>query len=74
MRHMVHPSSWMERAWSRAGRGRLKEVRTPVTDVGVQHMDIPRITENLYIASRVRGDHLEDILRLDPGLIISMIV
>jgi protein tyrosine phosphatase (PTP) superfamily phosphohydrolase (DUF442 family) len=37
-------------------------------------MDISQITENLYIASRVKGDHLEDILQLDPGLIISMIV
>ncbi len=37
-------------------------------------MDISQITENLYIASRVKGEHLEDILQLDPGLIISMIV
>jgi hypothetical protein len=36
-------------------------------------MDISQITENLYIASRIKGEHLEDILQLDPGLIISMI-
>jgi protein tyrosine phosphatase (PTP) superfamily phosphohydrolase (DUF442 family) len=42
--------------------------------MGVHHMDISQITENLYIASQVKGDHLEDILQLDPGLIISMIV
>ena len=38
------------------------------------HRDISQITENLYIASLVKGEHLEDLLRLDPGLIISMIV
>ena len=37
-------------------------------------MDVSAITEHLYVASRVRGDDLEAILRLDPGLIISMIV
>jgi protein-tyrosine phosphatase len=37
-------------------------------------MDISQITEHLYIASRVKGEHLEAILQLDPGLIISMIV
>jgi protein-tyrosine phosphatase len=36
-------------------------------------MDISQITDNLYIASQVKGEHLEDILQLDPGLIISMI-
>jgi protein-tyrosine phosphatase len=40
----------------------------------VKRMDISRITENLYIASRLKGEHLEDLLQLDPGLIISMIV
>ncbi len=37
-------------------------------------MDISQITENLYIASRIEGVHLEDVLELDPGLIISMIL
>jgi hypothetical protein len=37
-------------------------------------MDISQITEHLYIASRITGDHLEAILQLDPRLIISMIV
>jgi protein tyrosine phosphatase (PTP) superfamily phosphohydrolase (DUF442 family) len=37
-------------------------------------MDISEITENLYISSRVEGDDLEAIRRLDPGLIISMII
>jgi hypothetical protein len=37
-------------------------------------MDISQITENPYLASRVKGEHLEDILQLDPGLITSMIV
>ena len=37
-------------------------------------MDITQITEYLYIASRIKGDDLEAILQLDPGLIISMIV
>jgi protein tyrosine phosphatase (PTP) superfamily phosphohydrolase (DUF442 family) len=36
-------------------------------------MDITEITEQLYIASQVKGDGLEAILKLDPGLIISMI-
>jgi len=45
-----------------------------VTQSNVKHMDISQITENLYIASRVKGEHLEYILQLDPGLIISMIV
>jgi protein-tyrosine phosphatase len=35
--------------------------------------DISQITQHLYIASRIKGDHLEAILQLDPGLIISMI-
>ena len=37
-------------------------------------MNITEITENLYIASRVRSDDLQGILRLGPGLIINMIV
>jgi len=37
-------------------------------------MDISEITENLYISSRVEEDDLEAIRRLDPGLIISMII
>lgn len=37
-------------------------------------MDISEITENLYISSRVEEDGLEAIRRLDPGLIISMII
>lgn len=37
-------------------------------------MDISQITEHLYITSLVRDEHLEAILQLDPGLIISMIV
>jgi hypothetical protein len=37
-------------------------------------MDISQITENLYIASRIRTGDLEAVLRLEPGLIISMIV
>ena len=37
-------------------------------------MDITQITEYLYIASRIKGDDLQAILQLDPGLIISMIV
>jgi hypothetical protein len=37
-------------------------------------MDVSQITEHLYIASRITSDDLEAILRLDPGLIISMIV
>ena len=45
-----------------------------MTSSNDQHMDISQITENLYIASRVRGEHVEDILEFDPGLIISMIV
>ena len=36
-------------------------------------MDISQITEHLYIASRIKGGQLEDILQLEPGLIISMI-
>lgn len=36
-------------------------------------MDASKIAEHLYIAARVRDDDLEAILRLDPGLIISMI-
>ena len=36
-------------------------------------MDISQISEGLYVASRVQEEHLEDLLRLDPGLIISMI-
>jgi hypothetical protein len=36
-------------------------------------MDISQITESLYIASRIKGEHMEDILQLKPGLIISMI-
>jgi protein-tyrosine phosphatase len=45
-----------------------------VTPSNVQHTDISQITENLYITSRVKGEHLEDVLELDPDLIISMIV
>jgi hypothetical protein len=37
-------------------------------------MDISQITEHLYIASLVRTGDLEAVLRLEPGLIISMIV
>lgn len=37
-------------------------------------MDVSHITENLYIASRIKGEHLEDILQVDPHLVISMIV
>jgi hypothetical protein len=37
-------------------------------------MDISPTTENLNIASRVKGEHFEHILQLDTGLIISMIV
>jgi protein tyrosine phosphatase (PTP) superfamily phosphohydrolase (DUF442 family) len=37
-------------------------------------MDISQITENLYIASRVKTGDLEAVLQLEPGLIISMIV
>jgi protein-tyrosine phosphatase len=36
-------------------------------------IDISQITEHLYIASRIKGDHWEAIQQLDPGLIISMI-
>ena len=45
-----------------------------MTNHGVQHLDISQITENLYIFSRVKDEHLEDVLQLDPGLIISMIL
>ena len=37
-------------------------------------MDISPITDHLFIASRVKGEHLEDVLELNPGLIISMIL
>lgn len=37
-------------------------------------MDISEITENLYISSRVEEEDLEAIRRLDPGLVISMII
>jgi protein-tyrosine phosphatase len=36
-------------------------------------LDISRITEKLHICSRVKDEHLEAVLQLDPGLIISMI-
>jgi hypothetical protein len=57
-----------------ADPGIQKEVRGPVTQSDAQHLDISQITENLYISSRVKDKHLEDVLQLDPGLIISMIV
>ena len=44
-----------------------------MTNSGAQHSDISQITENLYISSRVKEEHLEDVLQLDPDLIISMI-
>ena len=56
-----------------AGHGRQKEVREPVTNSGAQHLDISPITENLYISSRVKEEHLGDVLQLDPDLILSMI-
>lgn len=37
-------------------------------------MNMTEITENLYIASRVRNEDLQAILRLGPSLIINMIV
>jgi hypothetical protein len=49
-------------------------VREPVAHSSVQTTDISQITENLYLASRLKGEQLEDILQLDPGLIISMIL
>jgi hypothetical protein len=52
---------------------RQKEVRETMTHSGAQHLDISQITENLYISSRVKEEHLEDVLQLDPDLIISMI-
>ena len=45
-----------------------------MTRSGISKIDISQITEHLYIASRVKREHLEAILQLDPGLIISMIV
>jgi hypothetical protein len=33
-----------------------------MTGNSVRHMDISQITENLFIASRVKGEHLEDVL------------
>ena len=39
-----------------------------------RRLDISRITQDLYISSRVKDEHLEDVLRLDPDLIISMIL
>ncbi|MFC2046056.1 hypothetical protein ACFLTC_00860 [Chloroflexota bacterium] len=56
-----------------ADPGRQKEVRGPVTNSGAQHSDISQITENLYISSRIKDEHLEDVLQLDPDLIISMV-
>ena len=44
-----------------------------MTNSGAQHLDISQITENLYLSSRVKDEHLEDVLQLDPALIISMI-
>lgn len=38
-----------------------------------QHLDISQITENLYVSSRVKDRHIEDVLQLDPDLVISMI-
>jgi protein-tyrosine phosphatase len=37
-------------------------------------MDVSQITESLYVAARVKEDDLAATLRLDPDLIISMIV
>ena len=37
-------------------------------------MDISEITESLYISSQIKREDLEAIRRLDPGLIISMIL
>jgi hypothetical protein len=37
-------------------------------------MDISKITESLYISSRLKAGDLEAIRRFDPGLIISMII
>jgi hypothetical protein len=37
-------------------------------------MDVSQITEQVYIAARIKDVDLEAILQLDPGLIISMIV
>ena len=45
-----------------------------MTGNSVRQMDISQITESLYVASRVKGEHVEDLLQLDPGLTISMIV
>ena len=45
-----------------------------MTRSGISKIDISQITEHLHIASRVKGEHLEAILQLDLGLIISMIV
>jgi hypothetical protein len=36
-------------------------------------MDVSQITENLYIASRVKGEHLKAIHQTDPDLITSMV-
>ena len=44
-----------------------------MTNSDAQHLDIAQITENLYISSRVKEEHLEDVLHLGPDLIISMI-
>jgi protein-tyrosine phosphatase len=44
-----------------------------MTNSGAQHLDISQITENLYISSRAKGKYIEDVLQLDPDLIISMI-
>jgi protein-tyrosine phosphatase len=41
---------------------------------GLEPMDTSQIAEYLYISSRVKSDHLEAILQIDPNLIISMIV
>jgi len=37
-------------------------------------MDVSQITENLYVASRIKDDDLDAIFQLGPDLIISMIV
>ena len=39
-----------------------------------KHMDISQITENLYIASRIKTGDIDAVLQLESGLIISMIV
>ena len=37
-------------------------------------MDVSQITDYLYIASRVKEENIEDVRKLDPRLVISMIL